>query len=401
MNHSHCPRLRRRQIIRSLLATTALGVSSRLWTGCASIPSLSSDAVKNDSDPNAQDITLGFIYAGAIDDSGWNQAHHEGQQGVAKLAKVKTVEQASVPETNAVQAVMQKMITEDRANALFLTSFGYFDPHLLAIAAQYPTVQFFHAGALYDSGKHPRNVGSYFTYTDEVLYLTGIVAAQTSRTGKLGFIAAKPLASVLRNINSYTLGARSVRSNITTQVLFTGDWSLPTQEANAANLLVDQGVDVLACHVDSPKVIMQTAEQRGVFCTGYHTHQAQFAPKGYLTGAEWNWAKLYSDYARLLQQGKSLMNGGISNLVRGGFKNEYIKLSDYGSAVSNATRQSVEAAKGKLNSGDLMIYRGEIRDNTGKVVIPTGQEYRPKASELEAMNWLVDGAIGNLNATVR
>lgn len=401
MNHSHFPRLRRRQIIRSLLATTALGVSSRLWTGCASTPTLSSDAAQSQNDPNAQDITLGFIYAGAIDDSGWNQAHHEGKEGVAKLAKVKTVEQASIPESNAVQAVMQKMITEDRVNALFLTAFGYFDPHLLAIAAQHPTVQFFHAGALYDSGKHPRNVGSYFAYTDEVLYLTGMVAAQTSRTGKLGFIAAKPLASVLRNINSYTLGARSVRSTITTQVLFTGDWSLPTQEATAANQLVDQGIDVLACHVDSPRVIMQTAEQRGVFCTGYHTNQAQLAPKGYLTGAEWNWTKLYSDYARLLQQGKSLMDGSISHLVRGGFKNEYVKLSDYGAAVSDATRQTVEAAKGKLLSGDLMIYRGEIRDNTGRVVIPTGQEYRPKSSELEAINWLVDGAIGNVNATVR
>jgi simple sugar transport system substrate-binding protein len=364
------------------------------------VPSAGSDTDQAKDNPNAQDITLGFIYAGAIDDYGWNQAHHEGKEGVAKVAKVKTVEQASVPESNAVQAVMQKMITEDHVKALFLTAFGYFDPHLLAIAEQNPTVQFFHAGALYDSTKHPRNVGSYFAYTDEVLYLSGMVAAQTSRTGKLGFIAAKPVASVLRNINSYTLGARSVRPNITTQVVFTGSWSLPTQEAAAANQLVDQGIDVLTCHVDSPTVVIQTAEQRGVFCTGYHTNQASLAPKGYLTGAEWNWAKLYSDYAQLLQQGKNLMDGSISHLVRGGFKNEYVKLSDYGSAVSDATRQSVEAAKGKLLSGDLVIYQGEIRDNTGKVVIPAGQTYRTKSSELEAMNWLVDGAIGNVNATL-
>lgn len=252
---------------------------------------------------------MGFIYVGPKDDFGYNQAHAEGKQGVAKLSWVKTVEEANVPETTAVEETMRNMIEEDGATVLFPTSFGYFNPHILKVAKEYPEVQFFHCGGLYEEGKHPKNVGSYFGYIDEAQYVAGIVAAHTSKTGKIGFIAAKPIPQVLRNINSFNLGARSVNPKITTQAVFTGDWALPVKEAEAANSMADQGIDVITCHVDSPKVVMETAERRGIFCSGYHANQAQLAPKGYLTGAEWNWTQVYSKYAEMIRAGKTLING--------------------------------------------------------------------------------------------
>jgi simple sugar transport system substrate-binding protein len=336
---------------------------------------------------------MGFIYVGPKDDYGWNQAHFEGKEGVAKSG-VKTIDQASVPETNAVQEAMLNMINQDGANVLFPTSFGYFEPHILKLAAENPNVQFFHAGGLYLEGKHPKNVGSYFAYIDEAEYIAGIVAAHTSKSGKLGFVAAKPIPQVIRNINSYTLGARSIKPTITTQVVFTGDWSLPVKEAEAANSMADQGIDVITCHVDSPKVVIETAEKRGVFCTGYHTNQAKLAPKGYLTGAEWDWSKIYSEYAKLIQDGKKLMDGGIPHLLRGGYKEGYIKVSDYGAAVSAKAKQDADAAKAKLADGSLVIYKGELKDNTGKVVIPAGKSLLQKDPELEKMGWLVEGVLG-------
>jgi simple sugar transport system substrate-binding protein len=339
---------------------------------------------------------MGFIYVGPKDDYGYNQAHYEGEQGVAKLAGVKTVDQANVPETTEVQEVMLNMINQDGATVLFPTSFGYFDPHILKLAAENPNIQFFHCGGLYQEGKHPKNVGSYFGYIDEAEYVAGIVAAQTSKSGKLGFIAAKPIPQVLRNINSYTLGARSVKPTITTQVIFTGDWSLPVKEAEAANSLVDQGVDVITCHVDSPKVIMQTAEKRGIYCTGYHTNQAALAPKGYLTGAEWDWTKIYTNYATEILAGKTLSNGGIPHIVRGGLKDGYVKVSPYGPAVGATAKQQADAAKAKLTEGTLVIYKGPIKDNTGKTVIAAGKELKQTDPELEKMNWLVEGVNGKI-----
>src|SRR5215510_8685117 len=314
--------LSRRTLLRGAAVTVA-GLGAAVWPVRAANPTV-----------------VGFIYVGPRDDFGYNQAHAQGAAAVAKVPGVKVIEEEKVPETADVQKTMASMITLDGATLLFPTSFGYFEPHVLKSATQYPKVTFLHAGGLYQEGKHPKNVGSYFGYIDEAQYLNGVVAGHTSKTGKLGFIAAKPIPQVLRNINAFTLGARSVKPDITTTVVFTGDWSLPVKEADAANSLVDQGIDVLTMHVDSPKVVVQTAEKRGIYSAGYHTSQASLAPKGYLTGAEWNWGKVYTRYVETLQAGKEW-----EHLVRGGLKDGFVQNSPYGAAVSAEAKAAADKVK--------------------------------------------------------
>lgn len=382
----------RRQIIRGLLAIGAFGATSRIWAGCTQTANTNTSNSPIASPVANQTLEMGFIYVGSKDDFGYNQAHFQGKEGLKAVTGVETVDQAGVPETTEVQEVMRNMIEQDKANALFPTSFGYFEPHILALAADYPDIQFFHCGGLYQEGKHPKNVGSYFGYIDEAQYIAGIVAGHMTKSAKLGFVAAKPIPQVLRNINSFTLGARSAKPTVTTQVIFTGDWSLPVKEAEATNSLIDQGVDVVTCHVDSPKVVIETAEKRGIFSSGYHANQASLAPKGYLTGAEWNWITVYSEYARLIQAGKTLMNGGIPNLLRGGYKDGFVKLSEYGPAVSAEAKEAADAAKAKLQGSSLVIYKAGLKDNTGRTVVT--KDYGQTAIELESMNWLVEGVIG-------
>src|SRR6185369_7428179 len=136
-----------------------------------------------------------------------------------KLPGVKVLEEERVPETVEVQKTMASMINLDGASLIFPTSFGYFDPHILTMAKKYPAVTFLHCGGLYTEGKHPKNVGSYFGYIDEAEYVAGTVAGLTTKSNKLGFIAAKPIPQVLRNINSLTLGARSANPKATTTVI--------------------------------------------------------------------------------------------------------------------------------------------------------------------------------------
>lgn len=386
--------LSRRHVIRSLLATTAFGVTAKLG-GCASTQETQATTAGGEQN---NPLVVGFIYVGPKDDYGYNQAHAQGAAGIAKLPGVRIIEEANVPETTAVEETMRNMIEEDGATILFPTSFGYYDPHILKIAQEYPEVQFFHCGGLYQEGVHPQNVGSYFGYIDEAQYVAGVVAGQTSKSGKLGFIAAKPIPQVLRNINSFTLGARSVQPDLTTQVIFTGDWALPVKEAEATNSMADQGIDVVTCHVDSPKVVMETAEKRGIFCSGYHANQAALAPQGYLTGAEWDWTQVYTNYIEMIRAGKTLMNGGIAHVLRGGLKDRFLKLSPYGTAVSADARQTGDAAKAKFMDGSMIVYRGELKDNTGKVVIPVGKDFKQQDGELEKMNWLVSGVVGNVSS---
>ncbi|MDB5807194.1 MAG: bmp family protein [Betaproteobacteria bacterium] len=336
-------------------------------------------------------LTVGVIYVGPKDDYGYNQAHAEAAAMLKKMPGVTVVEEEKVPETVDVQNTMLSMIKQDHATLLFPTSFGYFDPHILKVAATNPNVRFAHCGGMWTEGKHPKNVGSFFGYIDECQYLNGVVAGHASKSKKIGFIAAKPIPQVLRNINAFTLGAQSVDPSITTRVIFTGEWSMPVKEAEATNSLLDQGVDVVTCHVDGPKVVVETAEKRGAFTCGYHASQAKLAPKGYLTGAEWNWITPYTNLVTAAQTGKPHIN-----FLRGGLKEGFVKMSAYGPGATPKARAMADDVKGKMVKGEFIIFKGGLKDNKGAVVIPAGKTLTQTDLELEKMNYLVAGVVGSI-----
>ena len=148
-------------------------------------------------------------------------------------------------------------------------------------------------------------------------------------------------------------------------MIFTGDWSMPVREAEAANALVDAGCDVITCHVDSPKVVIETAEKRGVKSCGHNASQAPLAPKGFITGAEYKWETIYKGYAADLAAGKTL-----PNFTAGGIE------ADYGAEHAVRRRRDATPAKTAATAAiaDLKakkpIYVGPLKDNkTGKVVI--------------------------------
>jgi simple sugar transport system substrate-binding protein len=337
----------------------------------------------------AAGLTVGFIYVGPKDDYGYNQSHAEGAAAVKKIAGVKVVEEERVPETVDVQKTMESMINFDGATLLFPTSFGYFDPHILTLAPKYKDVRFEHCGGLWTE-KNPKNVGSYFGYIGMGQYLNGIAAGHATKTKKIGFVAAKPIPQVLLNINSFLLGARSVDPTITCQVIFTGEWSLAVKEAEATNALADQGVDVITCHVDGPKVVMETGAGRGMYLCGYHANQSKLAPEKYLTGAEWNWGKVYTDMVNATLKGET-----IPNFVRGGISEGFIKMSPLGPAVSEASRKQFESTQATILKGGFSVIKGPLKDNKGNVVAKDGEAFAETDVKLESMNYLVEGVIGS------
>jgi len=367
---------KRRELLKALGAAGATGALPSLFAGHA----------------RAQGkLVVGVIYVGPRDDYGYNQAQAQAAALIKKMPGVTVLEQEKVAETIDVQKVMGSMVEQDGATLIFPTSFGYFDPHVLAMAAKYPKVRFAHCGGLWTQGKHPMNAGSYFGYIDECQYLNGVVAGHASKSKKIGFIAAKPIPQVLRNCNAFLMGARSVDPKITCQLIVTGDWALPVKEAEATNSMVDQGVDVVTCHVDSPKVVIETAEKRGIFSCGYHANQAALAPKGYLTGAEWNWLTPYTQHV------KDAMSGApFKNFVRGGLKEGFVKMSPYGKAVSDAARKKADGIHAAMMKGEYVIFKGPLKDNTGKEIIAAGKSLKQTDPVLEQMNYLVEGVIGKI-----
>jgi len=335
-------------------------------------------------------ITVGVIYVGPRDDYGYNQAHAAAAAELRKMPGVKLVEEENVPETAAVQKTMTGMIVQDGASLLFPTSFGYFDPHILALAPKYPDVRFAHCGGLWSEGK-PKNAGSFFGYIDECQYLNGVIAGHMSQSKKIGFVAAKPIPQVLRNINAFTLGARSVDPSTSCAAMFTGDWSMPVKEAEATNSLADQGVDVFTMHVDGPKVVVETAARRGKMVCGYHASQAKLAPDAYLTGAEWNWITAYKTILEAARTGQP-----HPNFLRGGLKEGFVKMSAYGPKVPEAARKQADDIKARMMAGSFDIFKGPLKDNKGAEVIAAGKTYQQTDLQLEKMNYLVEGVAGAL-----
>jgi basic membrane protein A len=336
----------------------------------------------------AADLTVGIVYVGARDDFGWNQAHAVAAAALKQVPGVKVIEEENVPETDAVAKTMESMINLDGAGLILATSFGYYTPFVVDTAKKYSDVQFRHAAPLWNKDKDPKNAGSYFGYLNQAHYVDGVAAGLSTKTGKIGFVAAKPIASVLSNINSVLLGARSVNPKAVVQVIFTGDWSLPVREAEAANALADAGCDVITCHVDGPKVVIETAEKRGVMSCGHNASQAPLAPKGFITGAEYKWETIYKGYAADLAAGKTL-----SNFTAGGYEVDFVRNTPYGKGATPEAIKAADAAIVGLKA-KKPIYVGPLKDNkTGKVVID--KTYGNLDPYLDQMDYLLEGVIGS------
>jgi basic membrane protein A len=324
----------------------------------------------------AADLTVGIVYVGARDDFGWNQAHAVAAEALKGVAGVKVVEEENVPETDACAKTMESMINLDGAGLILATSFGYYTPFVVDMAKKYPAVEFRHAAPLWNKDKDPKNAGSYFGYLNQGHYVDGVAAGLSTTSNKLGFVAAKPISSVLN-------------PKATVQVIFTGDWSLPVREAEAASALVDAGCDVITCHVDSPKVVIETAEKRGVKSCGHNASQAPLAPKGFITGAEYKWSTIYKGYAAELAKGNKL-----PNFTAGGIEADMVQNTPFGAGATDAAKTAATAAIADLKA-KKPIYVGPLKDNkTGKVVID--KTYDNLDPFLDQMNYLLEGVVGSI-----
>jgi simple sugar transport system substrate-binding protein len=336
----------------------------------------------------AKDVVVGLVYVGPRDDFGWNQAHAVAAKALKEVAGVKVVEEENVAETIAVSKSMESMINLDGANLIFATSFGYFDPFVVDTAKKFPKVEFRHAAPLWSKDKHPMNAGSYFGYLNQAHYVDGVAAGLSTTSNKIGFVAAKPIPSVLSNVNSVLLGARKTNRKAVVQVVFTGEWSMPVREAEATNALVDSGCDIITCHVDSPKVVIETAEKRGVKTCGHNASQAPLAPKGFITGAEYKWETIYKAYAANLAKGET-----PPNFIVGGYPEDMVQNTAFGAGASDPVRAAATTAIADLKA-NKPIYVGPLKDNKGAVVID--KTYDNKDPFLDGMNYLLEGVVGSI-----
>jgi basic membrane protein A and related proteins len=360
---------------RSILASGAVGLAS---TGLFGLPRRASAT---------DGLTIGIVYVGPRGDFGWNQSHAVAATALKQVPGVKVVEEENVPETVAVTKTMESMIKLDGAKLIFGTSFGYFNPFMVDLAKQYPEVEFRHPVRLWHEGM-PANLGSYSCYIDQGHFVSGIAAGLSTKTNKIGYIIAKPISVMVRAADSFALGVRKVNPSAVVKLIVTGDFSLPTREAEATNAMADSGCDVVSFFVDNPKAILATAEERNMKSCGHNTSQAALAPKGFITSAELHFETIYKQFAVMLGKGEKL-----PNITIGGYDKDYVRSTAFGPGATIEAIAAATAAIAALKTG-APIFVAPVKDNAGKLIFDKTQGlYEPA---LEGTNFLVEGIAGSI-----
>ena len=308
----------------------------------------------------AEPLKVAFVYIGPVGDAGWTFAHDTGRKAVdAKFGdKVKTTFIENVPESAADAERVFRQLATDGNKLIFGTSFGYMEA-MLKVAKEFPDVKFEHATGY----KTADNMAQYDVRTYEGAYLAGVVAGKMSKSGKLGVVGSVPIPEVIRNIDAFTLGARSINPKATTRVVWVNKWFDPGKEREAATTLIGQGVDVLMQNTDSAAVV-QTAQEKGVYAIGWDSDMTSFGPKAHLAASMNKWGVYYTARVQAVLDG-SWKTGFSWN----GLKEDGIDLGAFNAAVPDDVKALVETRKKGIADGSTPIWKGPIKDNTGKEVV--------------------------------
>lgn len=332
----------------------------------------------------ADPLKVAFVYIGPVGDGGWTFQHDQGRLAIEKEFgnKIKTTYVENVPETADAERVIRQLAV-DGNQLIFTTSFGYMDP-TIKVAKSFPKVHFVHATGY----KTAANVGTYQTRFYEGAYLLGMIAGKMTKTNTLGFVGSFPVPEVVRNVNAYTLGAKSVNPKIKTKIVWVNTWYDPGKERQAAETLIAQGADMLAQNTDSPAVV-QVAQEKGVHAFGWDSDMAKYGPKAHLTANTENWGVYYSDEVK-----KELAGTWKPEQTLWGIKENLVVLSPLNPAVPADVAALFNEKKKAIIDGKLLPFAGPLKDNTGAVKVAAGALM--PMGELMSINWLVEGVEGTL-----
>jgi simple sugar transport system substrate-binding protein len=332
----------------------------------------------------AEPLKVAFVYLGPVGDGGWTFQHDQGRLAVEKEfgSKIKTTFVENVPETADAERVIRQLAA-DGNQLIFTTSFGYMDP-TIKVAKSFPKVHFEHATGY----KTAANVATYQTRFYEGAYLLGIIAGKMTKTNTLGFVGSFPVPEVVRNLDAYTLGAKSVNPKIKTKVVWVNTWYDPGKERQAAETLVAQGADMLAQNTDSPAVV-QVAEEKGVHAFGWDSDMAKYGAKAHLTANTENWGVYYSHAIK-----SELAGTWKPDQAFWGIKENLVVLSPLNPSVPADVAKVFNEKKKEIVEGKLVPFAGPLKDNTGAVKVAAGSTL--PLGDLLGINWLVDGVEGSL-----
>ena len=378
---------------RSILKLAALAAAASALVACgkkdepaptAAAPAPAPAAASAPAPAKADPLKIAFAYVGPVGDGGWTFAHDNARKALEKEYgdKIVTSFVESVPESADAERVIRDMAGQGN-KLIFGTTFGYMEP-MLKVAADNPEVKFEHATGY----KTAPNMRTYDSRTDEGAYMAGVIAGAMTKSNTLGVVGSVPIPEVVRNINSFTLGAQLSNPKIKTRVVWVNEWHNPPKETEAATSLINGGADVLFQNTDSPAVL-KTAESMGKRAFGWDSDMTSYGPKAHLGSAIINWTPYYTKVV-----GDVLDNKWATGQSWWGVKEGAIDLVSLAADVPDAAKAKLDEVRAGLKAGTYHIWKGPILDNAGKEVLAADQVADDKF--LGAVNYYIKGVEGTV-----
>lgn len=355
--------LNKRSLIK-LAALTAVASAALIGCGKKEEPAPAPEAAPVAEVPKAEPLKVAFAYVGPVGDGGWTFAHDNARKAVeAEFGdRVVTTFVENVPESADAERVLRDLAGQGN-KLVFGTTFGYMEP-MLKVAADFKDVKFEHATGY----KQAENLRTYDSRTYEGAYLAGVIAGAMTQSNTLGVVASVPIPEVIRNINSFTLGAQSMNPKIKTKVVWVNAWFDPPKETEAATSLLNGGADILMQNTDS-SAVLQTAEKMGKRGFGWDSDMTAYGPKAHLGSAVINWAPYYKKAVAEALDGSWQGNTGSW----WGHKEGAIDLVSIAEDVPAEVKARIDEIKAGLKDGSFAIWKGPIADQDGKEVLADGQ----------------------------
>ena len=269
----------------------------------------------------------------------------------------------NIPESNDCYVAAAEL-ADAGCDIVFANSFGH-EKHILKAAKEFPEVQFCHATGTMAHTENVANFHNAFASIYEGRYLAGVaagvklqemMAADNTVVPKIGYVGAYTYAEVVSGYTSFYLGVKSIVSNVTMEVQFTGSWYDEIEEKNAANALINNGCVLISQHADSWGA-PTACELLGVPNVSYNGSTKSACPNTFIISSRINWAPYYEYIITQVKNGEAIATDWTGTIATGSVVLTDLNEDAYDSATTAAAaKTAINTAKANLQNGSLKVF---------------------------------------------
>ena len=296
------------------------------------------------------DPAIIFDLGGKFDKS-FNEAAFQGAQRWADETGGSFREIELQNEAQREQAL--RRFAEAGSNPIVMAGFAFADA-LSKVAPDYPDTKFAVIDVNWLSMPNVRGIGFN---EHEGSYLVGMLAAQASKTGTVGFVGGMDIPLIRRFGCGFAQGVKAVNADATIIANMTGTtpaaWNDPVKGSELTKAQISQGADVVFAAAGGTGVgVLQTAADEGILSIGVDSNQNYMHPGKVLTSML---KRVDNAVYEAFSQGDALETGNFQMGVANGGVG--YALDEFNASLVSADMQSaVDAAAAAMTAGTLSVH---------------------------------------------